>query len=153
MFSENEIKSAILKKYFELKNKSGLKLIYRLTAIIIFFVDALIFLSITVSYITNQNLQLVISFAVLLLTFGFIFSFQLILRKLLLVNEIRSDRYSTKISGNPEDMKSYISKSSENYMFSPLAIGRRYERAMTYQKKQAERRIRNINQFDVLRDH
>lgn len=149
LFTEDELNSAILKKYYDLKNKTGLKLIYRINVLVIVFADFLIVSAILFQYITNLNVQLIIAMAMFWVTLGFIAGFPLILRRMAFGQESASDLASVKISGGFEHMKSYISKSVDNYKVSPLVVGRRYERVLKFTRKQSEKRLNALEHENI----
>lgn len=143
-FREDEIESAILKIYFDMKEKGALKSIYRLNFVVLFFLDGTIILTTFANYISDQNVKLVILPVLLILVLGFMALFPTITKKLVLVKEISSDSSAAKLIGDIESLKSYISKSAENYVVSPMAVGRRYERIINSQKRLAQKRIRKL---------
>lgn len=144
IFTESEIDSAVLKAYFDLKNRGGLKTLYRINALVVAFVDCLVILAIIFPYINSQILQVVSLSCMVVITFGFIIGFPRALRMLVFKQESTSDSASVRISGDSESLVSYISKSTENYRSSPFITSKRLERVIKYREKQSELRRKRL---------
>lgn len=140
-FSEDEIRSAVVKKYFEFKQKSSLKFIYRINFLALFILEGAIILTSLVNYVTTPDLKIAMLVAMLVLVFGSISSFPFAARRLIFLKERVSDVASAIQTNDTKGMKNYIIRSTENYVVSPLATGRRYERTIKFQKNLAARRI------------
>ncbi len=149
-FTDEEINSAVLKKYFEKKNGDALKFIYKVNFIVMFYVDALIILAAAFQFITDQNLQLAVLLTLAAVTFGFILGFQFVVRLLVYRKEAVSDLATARVLADVSGLKSYIVKSMENYQVSPFVVGKRYDRVMNFQKKLAGKRISNIESIEQI---
>ena len=143
-FTEEEINSAVFKKYFEKRNKDALRFTYKVNFMVMLYVDALIISGSIVHFIHDQSFQLAVLLTLAAITFGSILSFQFIIRLMVYRKETVSDLAIARVLGDFSGLKSYIVKSTDNYRVSPLVVGKRYERAINFQKKLAGKRIRYL---------
>ncbi len=144
IFSEDELNAIILKKYFEMKNRDALKFIYTSNLAAIVVIDGLILSAILETFLNGQPLISLILIGAMLVFVGLIISLPLILRNLVIRKEVSSDLKSVRLSGNPENLKSYIIKSLENYKPSPLMTDKRLNRVRKVLEKQDLYRIRKM---------
>lgn len=149
LFSEDELNAIILKKYFEMKNRYALKFIYMSNLAVIVFVDGMILSSILEIFLSSQTLLSLILIGAILVFVGLIISLPFILRILVLRKEVMSDLKSVSLSGDPENLKSYITKSLENYKPSSLMTDKRLIRVQKVLEKQDIYRIRKMENFNV----
>lgn len=144
LFREDELNAVILKEYFELKNRYGLKFVYSSNLVAIALVDGIVILSILSTFLNGQSIISLILIGAMLVVIGMIISLPLLIRKLILRKEVLSDLKSVRLSGNTENLKPYITKSLDNYRPSPLMTDKRLARVRKILEKQDMYRIHKI---------
>lgn len=130
LFSENELNAVILKKYFEIRRKDALKFVYTSNLATIAFVDGVIIPVVLSTFLNSQTFISYVFIAVTLVSVVLIAPLPYIIRALMKRKEISSDLASVRLSGDSENLKSYITKALENYKPSPLMTDKRVRKLM-----------------------
>lgn len=148
IFGEEEIGAALLKTYFEAKDRAAEKFVYKVNVSVMLYVDAIILLPSLANEVSNGFLKLAIALALAVVVLGFIGSFPFIIRRLILKKDMSSDAKASSLLKEPDQLKSFIMKAARNYRMPPLATPRRAERVVSQQEKLARKRVENLERLN-----
>lgn len=148
IYDEKEINAAILREYFDLKNRVASRFVITINLLIMMYLDGIVILS-QLARVENSNiLGLVFVGALGVLVFGFIGGFPALLKMLTFRKESGSDEKAARYMKDIDPLKSLILKGAENYIISPMATSRRAERMMVGQSRLADRRVKALESLE-----
>lgn len=145
MVEGEELDAALLKAYYDMKEKKSLRLVYKINVSFMLYLDALIALPIMINSIAFSLLQEILLIALAAVVIGFMAFLPLLIREITLRNERGTDLKVIRLMGSASPLKSYILRDAEkreifsvSAITNPSRINRIRKNRMTIARRRSE---------------